>query len=411
MAETKTVRLPGRPAPPPLTLYIHVPWCVSKCPYCDFNSHVAPLVVPEDRYVEAVRRDLEGYLPEVCGRPVHSIFLGGGTPSLLRPESIARILSDVRMLLTLVPGAEITMEANPGTVDAGRFMEFADAGVNRLSLGVQSFNDPCLQALGRVHDAEQARAAAELAVATFARVNLDLMYAIPGQDVDAAVADVQTACALGVEHLSLYYLMLEPGAEFYRRRPVGLPDEDLAADIDDAVRATAGTAGYERYEASAYSKDGGVCRHNLNYWRFGDYLGIGAGAHAKITSPDGVRREMRHKAPDRYLERTAAGAPVAVRTPITRSDLPFEFMLNALRLVDGFEVDLFEQRTALPLQVVASSLNEAVARGWLEQERGKIRPTATGLDFLVDLCALFLPSSSRATHTTSEVNMLCKIGS
>lgn len=393
-ASPNPVRWPGQPAPPPLALYVHFPWCERKCPYCDFNSHAAPPELPEAAYLDALRQDLESWLPDSLARPVGSIYLGGGTPSLLQPATLECLLSDIRMLVRLEQDTEITMEANPGSVEAGRFRDYAAAGVNRLSLGVQSLDDASLQVLGRVHDAAAARAAAELAVAIFPRVNLDLITALPHQDVAAAVADARAVCAFGAEHVSLYRLTLEPGTRFFRQPPPGLPDTDAAADCEDAARAEVVAAGYARYEISAHARAGAASRHNLNYWRYGDYLGIGAGAHAKFTMTDGVWREVRHKAPGRYLEQVTRGAHVAQRHRVTARDLPFEFMLNALRLVDGFAEELFVRRTGLPLATVAGALATAVERGWLERDCGRIRPTLAGLDFQNDLCALFLPDSS-----------------
>ncbi len=403
MTEAAPVMLPGRPAPPPLTLYAHFPWCVSKCPYCDFNSHEAPGELPEGRYLDALRADLEGCAGEVAGRKVASVFIGGGTPSVMEPASIDRLLSDARMLLDLLPGAEVTMEANPGTVDAGRFAEFAAAGVNRLSLGIQSFSDDRLAALGRIHGSREARAAAQTAAQVFGRVNLDIMFGLPGQDMAGAAADVREAAALGTEHVSLYQLTLEPGTLFFREPPRDMPGDGLVADMDDALRAELADAGLARYEVSAHSRPGAECRHNLNYWRFGDYLGIGAGAHGKLSTADGVRRDARHKSPARYMDRALAGEPAAMSAFVRGGELAFEFMLNALRLTGGFEESLFAERTALAPRAVEDSLRAAEGEGWIVREGGRVRPTADGIDRNADLCALFLPEGRAAASQPAEL--------
>ena len=402
MGDQLPVSLPGRPALPPLSLYLHFPWCVSKCPYCDFNSHEKPDALPEDEYLAAMRADLEGCAPEVASRTVGSVFIGGGTPSLMEPSTIDSLMSDVRMLVRLLPGAEVTMEANPGTLDRGRFAEFAAAGVNRLSLGIQSFNDESLVALGRIHDARQARQAAEVAIECFERVNLDLMFGLPGQDLEQALFDVRQACSLGVGHMSLYQLTLEPGTRFFRTPPAGMPDPELIADMDDDLRDEIAMAGLARYEVSAHARPGDECAHNLNYWRFGDYLGIGAGAHGKLTTALGVRRDVRHKSPRRYMEKAQAGEPVASSEIVGRSELAFEFMLNALRLTGGFEEWMFLQRTGLPLREIERGLEEARSNRWIAQSGDQLRPTAAGIDFNADLCALFLPK--RPKVVTSAVS-------
>lgn len=392
------IQLPGRPAPPPLTLYVHLPWCERKCPYCDFNSHaVDKAAIPEAEYLAALKQDLIAALP--LSQPVTSVFIGGGTPSLFSAAGIDKLLSDIRMLVNLVPQAEITLEANPGSVEAARFAEYAAAGVTRLSLGVQSLDDDHLHSLGRIHDAQQARRAAAIATENFANVNLDLMTALPQQDVSSAVADAEQVCALGATHLSLYRLMLEPGSVFFRRPPAGLPDHDLAADCEDAARAVVATAGYARYEISAHSLPQAEALHNLNYWRFGDYLGIGAGAHSKLTTPDGVMRLVRHKAPQRYLEAATTNDFVATSQRVGTAELAFEFMLNALRLVAGFSVELFRQRTGLTFASIEEQIATAVANEWVEANHEKIIPTPRGLDFYNDLCMLFLPSPAPKLST------------
>jgi oxygen-independent coproporphyrinogen-3 oxidase len=374
---------------PPLALYVHVPWCLRKCPYCDFNSHALRGELEADRYVDALLADLELALPAIWGRRVGSVFIGGGTPSLLPAAAIDALLAGVRARVPLAPAAEVTLEANPGTFEREKFAGFRAAGVNRLSLGVQSFDDARLAALGRVHDATEARRAAAAAVAIFDNVNFDLMVALPGQDLAGACADVAAALAFGPPHLSVYPLTLEPKTLFHRHPPP-LPDADTAADIDDAVREALTAAGYVHYEVSAHARPGRECRHNLNYWQFGDYLGIGAGAHSKLSLPDGVRRELRYRQPRQYLEQVAAGAPVQQATQVTREDIGFEFMLNALRLAAGVPAALFGERTGYPLATIARELAEATARGLLEPDPALLRATPLGRRFLNDLQALFL---------------------
>lgn len=381
-------------APPPLSVYVHLPWCLQKCPYCDFNSHAAAAgEMPETRYLDALRADLEASLPLVWGRPVHSVFLGGGTPSLFSPEGIARLLDDLRLLLPLQPGCEVTMEANPGTFEAGRFRAFRAAGVTRLSIGVQSFDDAKLKALGRVHDRAQALAAAELAGQVFDTFNLDLMYALPGQDLAGLETDLRTALSFQPPHLSLYHLTLEPNTQFANRPPV-LPDEDTSAEMLDRLVELTAEAGLERYEVSAYARPGHRCAHNLNYWQFGDYLGLGAGAHGKLSFPHRVLRQVKWREPAAYMREALAGRAVSNEEEVSRKALPFEFMLNALRLREGFDEALFGERTGLPPSAIARPVDEAVARGLLERRDSPqgplLRPTARGFDFLSDLQELFL---------------------
>jgi putative oxygen-independent coproporphyrinogen III oxidase len=378
---------------PPLSLYMHLPWCLRKCPYCDFNSHERRDAVPEAAYVDALLADVEHSLPLVWGRRVHTVFIGGGTPSLFSPDAIDRLLAGVRARLPLEPGCEITLEANPGTFERERFRAFRAAGVTRLSIGVQSFDDAKLQALGRVHDAAQARAAIEEARACFGTWNLDLMYALPEQTLEQCLADVDEALALRPPHLSLYHLTLEPNTLF-ATRPPPLPDDDTAASMLDAIAARTQAAGYERYEVSAYAQPGHRCAHNLNYWRFGDYLGVGAGAHGKLTfaaPTPRVLRQVRWREPERYLREALAGNPVSNEHDVAHAELPFEFMLNALRLADGIELATFGERTGLPLATLARPLADAEARGLIERDAARVRPTARGFDFLSDLQALFLP--------------------
>jgi oxygen-independent coproporphyrinogen-3 oxidase len=401
----------GVAAPPPLSVYVHLPWCLAKCPYCDFKSHTwrGSGELPEDDYLDALQADLEGALPLVWGRAVQTVFVGGGTPSLFSPGAIDRLLTLLRTRLRFVAGAEVTMEANPGTFEAQRFRDFAAAGVNRLSIGVQTFNDSALQAIGRVHDAAQARAAVDLAAKVFDTFNVDLMYALPGQSLQDLEADLDEAQGRGAPHLSCYHLTLEPGTPF-ARRPPPLPDDEVSADMEALVEATCAKAGLERYEVSAYARPGHRCRHNLNYWQFGDYLGIGAGAHGKLSFASRIVRQARVRQPARYLaalagEALARGrdlppdpADAAVEAApwldeirvVGASDLPFEFMLNALRLVEGVPVQLFLERTGLSFASIAQTVEQAQARGLLDLRPGLIQATPLGLRFLNDLQAMFL---------------------
>ena len=375
---------------PPLSLYIHLPWCLRKCPYCDFNSHEVRGDVPWERYVDALVADLESVLPLVWGRRVYTLFIGGGTPSLFPAESIDRLLGAVRARLPLDASAEVTLEANPGTFELEKFRAFRDAGITRLSVGVQSFDTAALKALGRVHDADEARAAVEGALALFERVNVDLMYALPGQSPKQALADVSTALGLGARHVSAYQLTLEPNTVFHRYPPV-LPDEDGAELIEQAVHGRLAEAGLERYEVSAFAAAGHRARHNLNYWTFGDYIGIGAGAHAKLSLPDRIFRQVRHRQPQRFIDTAIAGDAVSEQHDVESSQMGFEFMLNALRLVEGVPVALFAERTGLPINAIASALDAAEARGLLARDHLTMRPTAQGLRYLNDLVSLFLP--------------------
>ncbi|MCX7891216.1 MAG: radical SAM family heme chaperone HemW [Burkholderiales bacterium] len=382
---------------PPLAVYVHLPWCVRKCPYCDFNSHEARGALPEDEYVDALIADLESALPAVWGRRVHTVFLGGGTPSLFAARSIDRLLAAIRARLALDPDAEVTLEANPGTVEAGRFRDFRAAGVNRLSLGVQSFDDGCLASLGRIHGAREAHRAVEIAAQSFANFNIDLMYALPGQDEAGARRDAQAAIASGAPHVSAYHLTIEPNTLF-ATRPPPLPDEDAAAAIHDAVEATLAAAGFRHYETSAHARAGHECRHNLNYWRFGDYLGIGAGAHAKISFPDRVVREARARTPAEYMRRVAAGAQVVERREVARGELAFEFMMNAFRLTEGFAPALFTERTGLAIAAVAAPLARAEAKGLAVVGPTLVRPTERGRRYLNDLLELFLDSGPEGSR-------------
>jgi oxygen-independent coproporphyrinogen-3 oxidase len=372
---------------PPLALYVHIPWCVRKCPYCDFNSHERGGSLPEKEYVGKLLEDLESLLPSVWGRRLCSVFIGGGTPSLFSPESIDVLLAGVRARLTVEPGAEITLEANPGTVEAARFRGFRDAGVSRISVGVQSFDDAMLKALGRIHGAAEAKRAVEAALAAFDNVNLDLMYGLPGQSIGMARADIEAGMASGVPHLSAYQLTIEPNTVFFSKPPK-LPEHDLCADMQVMAEETLARSGFEHYETSAFARPGHRCRHNLNYWEFGDYLGIGAGAHGKISFPERITRHSRIKQPREYL---AADSTLAEEKTIDAAELPFEFMLNALRLPYGFPAGLFQDRTGLALTSIARPLQAAEEKGLLERDLKRIRPTPKGQRFLNELLELFLP--------------------
>ena len=376
---------------PPLSLYIHVPWCVRKCPYCDFNSHEARNNLVEGEYVAALIRDLELALPQIWGRRVYSVFIGGGTPSLLSAQAIGELLAAVRMLLPLDVNAEITLEANPGTVEAERFAGYRSAGVNRLSLGIQSFNDAHLKALGRIHDAAEARRAVEIAQQHFDNINLDLMYGLPQQTVEEASEDVRMALEFVPQHVSYYHLTLEPNTLFYRNPPA-LPDEDASSEMQQHIEELLAEKGYRHYETSAFSLAGRQSRHNLNYWQFGDYLGIGAGAHSKLSFPDKVVRQARYRQPQAYLEAVAKNLPLQEEREVGCRDLAFEFMMNALRLHEGFEEMLFAERTSLSLLVLRRELAEAEQRGLLLREQNRIAPTVMGRRFLNDLLQIFLPA-------------------
>jgi len=374
---------------PPLSLYIHIPWCVRKCPYCDFNSHEARGAFPEQEYVAALIRDLELALPLIWGRKVYTVFFGGGTPSLLSGESIAQIMRTLRMLLPLDINAEVTLEANPGAVEAGRFAAYRDAGVNRLSMGIQSFNDTHLQALGRIHSADEARRAIAIAQQHFENINLDLMYALPNQTLDEALQDVQTALTFAPQHLSCYHLTLEPNTLFYRNPP-SLPDDDASSDMQQRIEEMLAAQGYQHYETSAFALPKRRAKHNLNYWKFGDYLGIGAGAHSKLSFPDKVLRQARYKQPQAYMQQVGKDAPIQTEHEVSRDELGFEFMMNALRLNEGFDSVLFNERTSLPLLSIQRELAVAERRGLLSRDHLHIAPTPLGQRFLNDLLEIFL---------------------
>ncbi|MBI3350374.1 MAG: oxygen-independent coproporphyrinogen III oxidase-like protein [Burkholderiales bacterium] len=393
MAELLHLMRPGTlqlPALPPLALYVHLPWCLRKCPYCDFNSHEMKAGLTPDTaaaYLAALRAYLEAALPLIWGRPVVSIFIGGGTPSLFNPEQIAELISDIRARLPLEPGCEITLEANPGTFERERFKGFRAAGVTRLSVGVQSFDDAQLKALGRVHSADQAREALTEAAASFETFNLDLMYALPGQTLDDLSRELDAALSFKPPHLSIYHLTIEPNTVFATRTPAGLPDPDLASDMLDLITARTGVGGLARYEVSAYARDGHRCAHNLNYWQFGDYLGIGAGAHSKLSFPNRVLRQVRWREPAAFM---AQANKVSNEQEVARKELPFEFMLNALRLKEGVTMTQFLERTGLPVSAIAKGLETARSRGLLTTDPARIQPTERGFDFLSDLQQLFL---------------------
>ncbi len=397
---------------PPLALYIHLPWCIRKCPYCDFNSHewrgdgqpptslpgkpVVPVVPvtsqpPEQAYLQALLADLDAALPLVWGRPVVSVFVGGGTPSLFSPHTIDALLAGVRARLKLLPGAEVTLEANPGTFERERFAAFRGAGVTRLSVGVQSFSDEHLQVLGRVHQADQAKAAVEDAARAFDTFNIDLMYALPGQSLEQLHADLDTALSLHPPHLSVYHLTIEPNT-FFAKHPPALPDEDTAYAMLDAITERTAAQGLRRYEVSAYAREGHACAHNQNYWQFGDYLGIGAGAHSKLSFAHRVVRQVRVRDPRAYMARAHQPEGVVVQDEeVARADLPFEYMLGALRLREGFALAEFSARTGLPPSAIEAGLARAESQGLITRDLHRVQPTERGFDFLSDLQGMFLP--------------------
>jgi putative oxygen-independent coproporphyrinogen III oxidase len=383
---------------PPLALYIHLPWCIKKCPYCDFNSHEPKnsdarqglSVDLEAQYIAALKCDLESSVALVWGRVVHTVFIGGGTPSLFSEAGIDEILTMVRTYLRLAADAEITMEANPGTFEKERFKGFAKAGVNRLSIGVQSFNNDRLKALGRIHSANQALQAIDVAARDYKTFNIDLMYGLPGQSIEGLQSDLQTALSLQPPHLSYYQLTLEPNTLFAVKPPL-LPDEDLLAQMQELIELSTQKHGFEHYEVSAYAQKGHEAKHNLNYWKFGDYLGIGAGAHGKLTFHDGIRRYAKFKQPAAYMQKSLAGNAVEIETLLEPGDLPFEFMLNALRLTSGVETHLFEERTGLSVTHLNKAITQACHKGLMDSHPSRLMATPRGLAFLNDLQALFLP--------------------
>ena len=378
---------------PPLSIYIHIPWCIRKCPYCDFNSHESKTAIPEQQYIDCLISDLDYTLPKIWGRRVYSVFFGGGTPSLFSARGIDTILAAVRARVTLDSEAEITLEANPGTFEAEKFRSFRDAGVNRLSIGIQSFNAAQLKALGRVHNDDEARRAVDIAQHNFDNINLDMMFALPTQTLAECETDIDVALSFNTNHLSIYHLTLEPNTLFHRFPPP-LPDDDIAADMQDMIEAKLSAAGLDHYETSAYAKPGKRSKHNMNYWQFGDYIGIGAGAHGKISYPDparGITREARFKQPKNYMEKAALGLSNEEEKIVSVAELPFEFMLNALRINEGFANSLFVERTGLPISVISRELAKATALGLIERDHLHVKPTAKGRLFLNDLLELFLP--------------------
>jgi len=375
---------------PPLSLYVHMPWCVRKCPYCDFNSHEKKGDLPEDAYCAALVADLEHALPWIWGRRVHSLFFGGGTPSLFSARSIDRLLSDIRSRIPVPADAEITLEANPGTFEAQKFRDFRAAGVNRLSIGIQSFNAAHLEALGRIHSAGEARRAIEIAQKEFDNVNLDLMYGLPEQSIGQALADIEEGIRWGTTHLSAYQLTLEPNTVFHSHPPK-LPAHDLAAEMQEHLEGLLAAAGFEHYETSAFAQPGRRSRHNVNYWQFGDYLGLGAGAHGKISFPDRIERHSRAKQPREYMAMAPQGKSIVEHRTVGRADLPFEFMLNALRLIEGVPVALFRERTGLEISAIEAALARGEALGLLERDWQTLRPSPRGQRFLNELLEIFLP--------------------
>ena len=379
---------------PPLSLYVHMPWCVRKCPYCDFNSHEAGANLDEAAYLQALTRDLETSLPEIWGRRIESVFIGGGTPSLMAPETIESLISTIRALLPVAPLTEITMEANPGTVDADRFAGFVEAGINRLSIGIQSFADEKLQALGRIHDRQEALKAFDVARnAGFTNINLDLMFGLPDQSEQEAIDDLQTAIELQPEHLSLYQLTIEPNTLFHHQPPE-LPSDDAIWSMQQALQSMLADAGYIQYEVSAYAREGKQCRHNLNYWQFGDYLGIGAGAHGKISMPDRIVRTSKRRHPREYMEmagNTERQSEFEVRRELAAADRSLEFMMNALRLTEGFPLAMFQERTGQAFSHIVPALDDAETKGLIQRDAMKLRPTEAGQRYLNDLLQIFMP--------------------
>ena len=377
---------------PPLSLYVHVPWCVRKCPYCDFNSHAAPAVLPERAYLDALRADLQSALPLIWGRQVISVFIGGGTPSLLSAAAVDELLSMLRAHLNLWPDAEVTLEANPGTAEAVRFAAYAASGVNRISLGVQSFDDAQLRRLGRVHDSAQAVAAIEMAQAAVTRVNLDIMFALPRQSLADCERDFRQALSFGTEHVSLYHLTMEPNTVFAKFPPEDLPDDDTSASMQSMIEAQMADAGFERYEVSAFARPGARSRYNMNYWEFGDYLGIGPGAHGKLSFHDRIVRQARVRQPESWMTQALGhtGGHIATDAVVAADELPFEFMLNALRLKAGVPTSYLTERTGVPLAHIAHQLEAAVERGLLDADPRRLAATPLGWRFLNDLQEMFL---------------------
>jgi len=376
---------------PPLSLYIHVPWCIRKCPYCDFNSHEATGEIPEDRYLDALQADIEQALPDVWGRQVHTVFIGGGTPSLLSASALDRLMAMLRTHFNLWPDAEVTLEANPGAAEAGRFKSYAESGINRISLGIQTFNDVHLKKLGRVHDGYQARQAIEMAMSAVNRINLDLMFALPGQTLQASMDDARTALSFGTEHLSIYQLTLEPNTVF-AKFPPELPDEDIAVLMEEGIESLLADHDFERYEVSAFARPGARAKHNVNYWKFGDYLGLGPGAHGKVTFPDRIQREIRLRNPESWMQASLLrnASHISEIRQVERSDFPFEFMLNALRLREGVPFELFFERTGFSYTDISSKLALARQKKLLTEDPSRLQATDAGWRFLNELQTIFL---------------------
>ncbi len=375
---------------PPLSIYIHVPWCVRKCPYCDFNSHALQGEIPEEAYLTALEQDLISVLPSVWGRAIHTVFIGGGTPSLLSARAVDKMMTMLRNLFNLAPGTEVTMEANPGTVEASRFADYAASGITRVSLGIQSFDDESLKRLGRIHDSRQARAAIDIAQKSFKRVNLDLMYALPYQTLEACRQEIETALSFGTEHLSLYNLTMEPNTVFAKYPPDGLPDDDLAGDLQDLLIEMTAAAGFEQYEVSAYAKNQAYCQHNLNYWEFGDYIGVGPGAHGKISAHNQIHRTARVKNPESWMQKVMTGEQLVESRYLQVDELPFEFMLNALRLKQGVPTHYFADRCGTNLSLMTAMMNEAVQKGLLDSDPSRLKASELGWRYLNDLQEIFL---------------------
>lgn len=375
---------------PPLSIYIHVPWCVRKCPYCDFNSHALQGEIPEEAYLTALEQDLISVLPSVWGRAIHTVFIGGGTPSLLSARAVDKMMTMLRNLFNLAPGTEVTMEANPGTVEASRFADYAASGITRVSLGIQSFDDESLKRLGRIHDSRQARAAIDIAQKSFKRVNLDLMYALPYQTLEACRQEIETALSFGTEHLSLYNLTMEPNTVFAKYPPDGLPDDDLAGDLQDLLIEMTAAAGFEQYEVSAYARNQAYCQHNLNYWEFGDYIGVGPGAHGKISAHNQIHRTARVKNPESWMQKVMTGEQLAESRYLQVDELPFEFMLNALRLKQGVPTHYFADRCGTNLSLMTAMMNEAVQKGLLDSDPSRLKASELGWRYLNDLQEIFL---------------------
>ena len=387
---------------PPLSLYVHIPWCEKKCPYCDFNYHQIRDTLPEREYIQALLDDLDQELPGVWGRKLHSVFIGGGTPSLLHPDSMDTLLSGIRARMSCIPDIEITLEANPGSAESAKFRGFGDAGINRLSIGVQSFDNDLLRSIGRVHDAGAARAAVDAARdAGFTNFNVDLMYALPGQDVDTAARDLRTALAFHPPHLSYYQLTIEPNTRFHKYPPT-LPDEDTAWQMQVNGEALLADHGLEQYEVSAYARKDRSCRHNLNYWRFGDYLGIGAGAHSKVTTTDSVVRSWKVKQPADFLKKADSRDRIGGQRELGAAEIRFEFMLNALRLTGPVSSAHFQQSTGQPIAAMKPLLEQAQRDGLLDFDGARMTTTALGRRFLNDLLERFLPSSQDNLRRGSE---------